>query len=321
MEATAGGICMLLQLFALNKKNKVMSTTSSNRWKLSWNRLPVIIKAIITGVLVAAAGTLPWAYLVRLNIDHLPSVPWSIIPTLIYLWFFWKYVNGKGWPQSTAAIRKKLLRANELSGDIWGAAIMAGILGLISLVLFSGLLSRMIRMPQQDASGVENVPVASLFFMVVMGSIVAGVTEESAFRGYMQKPIEQRHGPLIAILVTGIMFGLLHYSHPETTIELMPFYFFVATIYGMLAYLTNSILPGIILHTVGDIFGGLDLLLRGQSEWQTSIIPKPLIWETGPDTSFWFSFTGLIAVGTITVWAYMRLAKEVRSTSQTHNNL
>ena len=279
---------------------------------LYWSQLPVIVRATITGIVVAAAGTVPWALLVRLNLDHLPSVPWSIIPAAIYLWFFWKYVKGAGWPSSTSYSRKNLLRANPLSSDVWGAAILAGILGLISLVLFSGVLNRIVKLPQQDISELSHIPSTTVLFMVLMGSAVAGVVEESAFRGFMQKPIEQRHGPWVAILVTGILFGLLHYSHPETTLALMPFYFFVATIYGMLAWLTNSILPGMILHAIGDVFSGLNLLTTGQSEWQTDKIPQLLIWETGADTSFWLLFVALIIAGAITIWAYMMLQKAVR---------
>ena len=48
-----------------------------------------------------------------------------------------------------------------------------------------------------------------------MQSIVAGVTEEAAFRGYMQSIIERRYGIVMAILVNGLFFGLLHFgSHP-----------------------------------------------------------------------------------------------------------
>jgi len=279
---------------------------------LLWNKLPVIIRAVIVGLIVATAGTLPWAFLVRLNLDHLPSVPWSIIPAAIYLWLFWKYIKGAGWPASTSESRKNLLRANPLSSEVWGAAILAGILGLVSLVLFSGVLNRMVKLPQQDISELSHVPSITVGFMVLMGSAVAGVVEESAFRGFMQKPIEQRHGPWVAILVTGIMFGLLHYSHPETTLALMPFYFFVAAIYGMLAWLTNSIFPGMILHALGDVFSGLNLLTTGQLEWQTDKTPQLLIWEAGADASFWFLCIALIVVGGITIWAYMMLQNTVK---------
>jgi len=288
----------------------------SNSLHTAWCHLPVAVRAVITGVIITAVGTLPWAFLVQLNIDHFPSVPWSVVPASVYLWFFWKYINGAGWPRSTSATRKKIARANSLSSEVWGMAILAGILGLASLVMFSGLLNRMVKLPQQDATGLEHVPFISLFFMVVMGSVIAGVVEESGFRGYMQKPIEEKHGPITAIFITGIVFGLMHYSHHETTLTLMPFYFFVATVYGMLAYITNSILPGIILHAAGDVLGGLQLLLSGQSEWQQTPVPKPLIWETGADSSFWLSGIGLIVVGAITVWAYKNLAKEMKGPAE-----
>jgi membrane protease YdiL (CAAX protease family) len=47
------------------------------------------------------------------------------------------------------------------------------------------------------------LPLATLSAFVLISAIVAGVAEESGFRGYMQGGIEQRHGPVVAILVTG----------------------------------------------------------------------------------------------------------------------
>jgi hypothetical protein len=177
----------------------------------------------------------------------------------------------------------------------------------------------MIRLPQQDASGPEQVPPVVLFLMLLTGSAVAGITEETGFRGYMQKPVEERHGPIVAILITGITFGLMHFSHPETTLALMPFYFFAATVYGMLAYLTNSILPGMVLHAVGNVFSGFNLLTRGQSQWETSAIPKPLIWKSGPDISFWLSLLGFFVIGSLTVWAYFSLWRLVKKEDRNHN--
>ena len=147
---------------------------------------------------------------------------------------------------------------------------------------------------------------------LLMSALVAGVAEESSFRGYMQGPIERRHGPVVAILVTGSLFGFAHFTHPEVTLVLMPYYLAVAAIYGALAYLTNSILPCVVLHATGNVLGGIELLARGRSEWQTSSTPDRLIWETGTDASFWFSCVGLMVVGAAVVWAYRTLATVVR---------
>lgn len=280
-----------------------------------WQRLPVIVKAILTGALAASVGTVTWALLVKANLKLFPGVPWSVLPAAFLLWIYWRYLRGEWWPKSTSEIRKKNLRANHISGDVWGAAILAGIVGLAALLLFMRVMNRMIRLPQQQLTASDPIPTVTLFFLLLMGSAVAGIVEEAAFRGYMQGPIEKRHGPVSAILITGILFGFAHFTHPETTIALMPFYVGVAAIYGMMAYLTNSIFPGMVLHAVGNVFGGLDLITRGQSEWQTSPKPEQLIWQTGSDTSFWISCIIFIIAGAATIWAYYSLAATVRKTN------
>jgi len=277
-----------------------------------WRRVPVIFQAALTGLLVALAGTTPWAVLVALNTKYWTAVPWAVPPTALYLWFFWRYVRGAGWPRSTAEVRRVLCRANPVSDDAWGMAIVAGLLGLVAVLLFQGVLARLVTLPQQRDLDPSKYPVATVALWVLMSAAVAGVTEEVAFRGYLQGPIERRHGPLTAILVTGVLFGFMHFSHPEVTLALMPFYLAVAAVYGMLAYLTNSIFPSMVLHGGGNVFAAFALFAGGRSEWQAPSIPRPLIWETGPDASFWLSVGATLVVGAAAVWAYVTLAGAVR---------
>jgi len=282
----------------------------------TWKKLPVVIKAVLTGAAVATVGTVIWALLVEANLKFYPNFPWSIVPATILLWFYWHWLRGKWWPQSTSEIRKRSLRANALSPDAWASAIFAGIVGLVALLLLMRVMNRMVKLPQQQITASVPIPAFTLLFLMLMGSIVAGVVEEAAFRGYMQGPIEKRHGPVTAILITGILFGFAHFTHPETTILLMPFYVGVAAVYGMMAYFTNSILPGMVLHAIGDVFGGLDLITRGQSEWQTSSKSVPLIWEGGADTSFWISCILFIISLAAAIWTFSSLAATVRKQTE-----
>jgi membrane protease YdiL (CAAX protease family) len=278
-----------------------------------WLRLPVVVRAVLVGVAAAAAGTLPWAALVSANIKYQSALPWAVPIMAIYLWFYWRYfVRGAGWPRSTAELRRVNARAHTLQPETWGPALLAGLLGLVGVLLLQGVLSRLVALPRQRDPDVTQYPTVTVLMWVVMSAIVAGVVEETSFRGYLQRPIERRHGPVIAILVTGILFGFAHFAHPEVGVVLLPFYLAVAAVYGALAYVTDSTLPGMVLHAGGNMFSAFDLFTRGRSEWQLSPEAMPLIWETGPDAAFLGNVVALVIVAALTVWAYSALARAAR---------
>lgn len=281
-----------------------------------WRRFPVVVRAVLTGSVLGAVGTTPWAVLVSANSKYWSAVPWAVPPTALYLWLFWRYVQGAGWPRSTAEARRTNCRANRLSEEVWGAALFAGGLGLVALVLFLGVMNRLVRLPSQPTDDLTHIPFVTLVPWLLMSAVVAGIAEESSFRGYMQGPIERRHGPVVAILVTGSLFGFAHFTHPEVTLILMPYYLAVAAIYGALAYLTNSILPSVVLHAGGNVLSAIGLFAGGRAEWQASSSPAPLIWETGADASFWISCVAALIVGAAAVWAYAALANVARKAPQ-----
>ena len=268
----------------------------------------VIVVAVLAGLGAGAAGTLPWALLVKWNTEHGSTVPWAVPIMAVYLWAYWRYVRGAGWPQSTSKARRATSRVNPLSADQWSLALVAGALGIGSVILFQGVLGRLVRLPQQEDLDVSLYPVATVASWLLMSAAVSGVVEETAYRGFLQRPIECRHGPVVAILTTGLVFGLSHFTHPEVTVVLLPFYMGVAAVYGGLAYLTDSTLPGMMLHAGGNALGFLNLVTSGQSEWAMSAGPQPLIWQTGVDASFWVTSAALMIVTTATVWAYSALA-------------
>jgi membrane protease YdiL (CAAX protease family) len=143
----------------------------------------------------------------------------------------------------------------------------------------------------------------------VLSAPVAGIIEEAAFRGYMQGPIERRHGLPVAILITGTMFAV---AHLDFTLVLWPYYVAVAAIYGTVTHLTNSILPAVVLHTAGNLYSSFDLWLRGQAEWQAGSAPAALIWETGADAEFWRAAAWLLVASAAMIAAHLRLAAVTR---------
>jgi membrane protease YdiL (CAAX protease family) len=174
----------------------------------------------------------------------------------------------------------------------------------------------MVVLPQQQVPDFWlTVPRFTVWALLLMSAPVAGVIEEAAFRGYMQGPIERRYGPAVAILITGTMFAV---ARLDFTLVLWPYYVAVAAIYGMVAYLTNSIWPAIVLHTGGNMYSNFDLWLHGQAEWQASTAAADLVWTTGVDEAFVRSAVALLVVTVAVAWAYARLAGAAREAVRLH---
>jgi membrane protease YdiL (CAAX protease family) len=266
-------------------------------------------QAVLLGMLVVIVGTIPRNLIFAANLRYFASVPWAVPVTAVYLWLFWRYLAGAGPPESTAEARRTMLRANRVAARVWAWALLAGGLGIVALVLALRVMNRMVLLPEQKLPDLSQVPKTTVLALLLMAAPVAGIIEEAAFRGYMQGPIERRHGLTVAILITGTMFAV---AHLDFTPILWPYYVAVAAIYGVLTYLTNSILPAVVLHTCGNFYSNTDLWLHGKAEWQTPSGPAALIWTTGADKSFWTGSLALLLTATAMVWAYFRLARAAR---------
>jgi len=265
----------------------------------------VVFESVLLGVVVLLAGTLPRNLLFFANLQFQPSVPWAAPLIALYLWLFWRYLRGAGPPPTTAATRRERLRANSIPAKMWLRSLVAGGLGIVALVLGLRVINRLIVLPHQQVPDLVGVTPTTMATLLAVAAPVAGVVEEAAFRGYMQGPIEKRHGLAIAILVTGTMFAV---AHLDFTLILWPYYVAVAAIYGIVTHLTNSILPAIVLHTAGNLYSNFTLWLTGRAEWQTSGGPSDLIWTTGLDAHFWIATIAFVVTVATTVCAYAWLA-------------
>lgn len=268
-----------------------------------------VLQAVGLGMLVMLVGTIPRNIAFATNLRYVSGVPWAVPVVGVYLWYFWRYLAGEGPPDSTRETRHASLRANRVSGPVWRWAILAGGLAIVALVLALRLANRMVMLPPQQLPDLSQVPAVTLWSLLLMAAPVAGVVEEAAFRGYMQGPIERRHGLTVAILLTGTMFAV---AHLDFTPILWPYYVAVAAIYGIVTHLADSVWPAVVLHTGGNIYSNLDLLLHGQAEWQAPSSRSALVWTTGADAAFIAAAVALLAVLAASVWAYARLARVAR---------
>ena len=277
--------------------------------------MTTIVSAVILGVVVLLAGNMPWGGIpglpgfASLNLRFAPAVPWAIVPMSLYLWIYWRFISGAIGPRDSAEWRRSNLRAHSVAGDIWGPAVLAGLLGFGALLALLAVMQRVVNLPDSPpAPTPAGMPFITLFLLLAMASIVAGVTEEAAFRGYMQTPIERRYGVVAAILVNGAMFGLLHFpNHPGAVLTMLPYYIAVAGVYGGLTWATDSILPALVLHAGGDVLSLTRLWTTGRAEWQLTAERASLVWESGFDAAFAAALVALVLLGGATAWAYRGL--------------
>jgi len=273
--------------------------------------------AVVTGVAVMLAGSLPWLLLGPANglgSTTLPAgaaVPWAVLPMGLYLWAYWRFIGGAWGDEDSRKDRRTNLRANTVPSGLWLPSLGAGLLGFATLLALLALASRLVELPAGvPITTPPQMPVVTVVVLLAMQSIIAGVTEEAAFRGYMQSMIERAYGIVIAILVNGLLFGLLHFpSHPGDVVLMLPYYIAVAAVYGGLTWAVDSILPALVLHTAGDVVVLTRWWATGLPEWQMTATPSPLVWSSGVDTQFIAATLLSMTLTAATFFVYRTLRK------------
>jgi hypothetical protein len=73
-----------------------MKVPMRRRFTQLWNRLPVIVRGIFVAELVVSIGTIPPSIAMIPNLRTSPSIPWILVVTAGWLWFFWWYLSVHG---------------------------------------------------------------------------------------------------------------------------------------------------------------------------------------------------------------------------------
>ena len=263
------------------------------------------VKAVVwTGLLALGltmfAGGI-WTTLLIANLATSPAIPWAVMVMAFFLWLMWQYLGGKWWPRSTREARRRYLRANPVPGQVFAWAVLAGTLSVVGLAGFWIVLFQLVKIRGNVLPDFSKYPWLTVVLALVMASVVSSVAEEAGFRGYFQSALERAFIFPAAIVIQCLVIALPHGLTQGFNWPTLLFYFLVDLMLGVTAYLTNSILPGIVIHSMG-------LLIFFALVWPGDR-SRLLVTDGSADGWFWIHTTQVIIFTVLAILAFRHLAR------------
>jgi membrane protease YdiL (CAAX protease family) len=213
-------------------------------------RIPVVLRSIVIGLAVGLIAANVWVPLLVVL-----GMPGAALAEAVFLALYFWWAGGGGIPASWREARRSSFRRKALTAAEWRWAIPTALAFAITVHAAMVVLFRFVPFPAEAFRQGYNFPATSLpykWLAIVVSAISAGVCEETGFRGYMQRPIEQRHGAFAAIAISSAFFALLHLSKGWDIPGMVPIVFGAGVLLGLIAWASNSLLPGMIGHAVMD---------------------------------------------------------------------
>ena len=264
-------------------------------------RLALVVGfAVLAFVLTAVSGGV-WTALLAANLATSPAIPWAVVVMAVLLWLLFRYLGGAGWPHGTAEARRQYLRARRAPGQVFLWAVGAGLLAIVALAGLWFVLFHLAHLPAARAlPDYSTYPVVTVAFALVMGSLVGAVAEEAAFRGYFQGLLEGAVGGVAAILITALVMAPEHAQTQGFVWPTLLFYLVVDVMFGATAYLTQSILPGIVTHGIG-------LLVFFTLVWPSDVF-RQVVGGGTTELWFWIHVAQTLVFAVLAVLAFIHLA-------------
>jgi membrane protease YdiL (CAAX protease family) len=225
---------------------------SEQSTKSLWGRVPVIIRAVIGGILVGMLAANIWPiFLVAFGMPVAAGAEVTFLA--LYIW----WASGGGAPARFKALRADYFRVRPLSRAQWFWGVVAAVSFAAAIHAAIVLLFRLVPFPAAAFhQGYDFSFIASRqmqWLACIVSALSAGVCEETGFRGYLQRPIEKRHGPVAAILISSLFFMLIHLTKDWALIGMVPIILLAGILLGTLAWASGSLVFCMLGHWIMDI--------------------------------------------------------------------
>jgi len=159
----------------------------------------------------------------------------------IYIAFFLVFRLRYDKPVFTSLGWKRTVSSKTLLYFGFGGLLLSPIISLIATLFHTPEV-------QMDAlDQLEKYPVILALFGI-MAVTIAPLFEELLFRGFLQPLFSRTFGFIAGILITGILFGLLHSFQYKNVWQYVVAVSFVGVVLGAVRYRTGSIIPSMVMH-------------------------------------------------------------------------
>jgi len=145
-------------------------------------------------------------------------------------------------------------------------------LAMFSYYVFAGLYSAIVK-PDGEQTVAEDLGADESQVALVAGAVVvvvlAPIIEEIFFRGFFYRALRNRFGILLAAAIAGGVFGVIHYTGPDT-LSILPVLAALGVAFCLLYEKTGSLYPCIGLHAFNNMIA-YSVSTSDEGGWAVSV--------------------------------------------------
>lgn len=259
-----------------------------------------IAVAAAAALVITAVGQGVWGALAFANLALSPAAPWAPVVMVGVLALLFGVLTGRIGPHKGAEERRALVSLQAVSGPAWTWSLIAGAFGIAAVAGLWITLGQLVQTAPNVLPRADTVPLWTMLAFLAMSIIAAPLTEELAFRGYAMGLLRRVMPPAAALVVSSVMFALVHLSQGLYPTKLLA-YFLAGLMLGFTAWRTGSLIPAMVVHAAGDLFF---FTLVWPNDQQRAHVRLSAAGEV-----FWLQCALTLALGALAVFAYGRLAQ------------
>ncbi len=207
-----------------------------------------------------------------------------------------------GWYVKTDFKKLFSLKAPGLKGVLASLCFLAG--GFCLNLVLSSVLSMFLKDSSESLQAQFDFLLQAPFWaIVVVMAVLPAIGEELMFRGFVFGTMKGKTSPVMAVLMTGFIFGCYHFS----LVKLIPTAF-LGCLLAVLVYRTGSIFPAMLMHFANNF---ISLFVSKYQEQLSETYPALMNLDFGGGQVM--VFAGMILAGGIFLWLGWRISRKKES--------